>query len=90
MTNSILLENVNREDLKEIVTEAIREQLATMKPKEDRFLSRKEGRAKFGISMPTLDKALKNGTLTGYRINGRILLKESELNLAEIPLYKRR
>jgi len=30
--------------------------------------------------MPTLDKALKDGTLIGHRIRGRILLKETELS----------
>lgn len=88
--NSILLENINSDGLKEIVSDAVKNALASIKPKEDRYLSRQEARTKFGVSMPTLDKALRNGTLTGYRINGRILLKESQLNLSEIPIRKHR
>jgi len=50
------------------------------RPEESRFISREEARKKLGISMPTLDKALKDGTLIGHRIRGRILLKETELS----------
>lgn len=49
-------------------------------PKESKFISRLEARKKLGISMPTLDKALKDGTLIGHRIGGRVLLKELELS----------
>lgn len=89
-TDSILLQNMTEDGLKSIMQDAFREALASVKPKEDKFVSRQEAAANFGISLPTLDKGLRNGTLTGYRIGGRILLKESELNLSEIPIRKRR
>ena len=48
--------------------------------KEVKYTSRQQARIKLGISMPTLDKAIDDGTLKGYRIGGRILLKENELS----------
>ena len=48
--------------------------------KEVKYISRQQARIKLGISMPTLDKAIDDGTLKGYRIGGRILLKENELS----------
>lgn len=80
--NSIILQNVDEERLKEIVSEAIREQLASDKPKQDKYLSRSEVRKRLGICYPTLDKALAQGVLKGYRIGGRILLKENEIELS--------
>ena len=79
--NSIILQNVSEERLKEIVSEAISQQFATDNPTPEKFLSRTEARDRLGISFPTLDKALREGVLIGYRIGGRILLKESELKL---------
>jgi excisionase family DNA binding protein len=84
MTNSILVENIgSREDLKAIIHEAIEDYFGKNKLGQDRFLSRADVRDKLGISLPTLDKALEDGSLIGYRIGGRILLKESELNLSK-------
>jgi excisionase family DNA binding protein len=83
MQNSILLENVNTDGLKEIISEAVKNALANVQP-ENKFVSRQEAANKFGVSLPTLDKNLNNGTLKGYRIGGRILLKERELNLPTI------
>ena len=88
--NSILLENVDSDGLKEMISEAVKNALAIAQPAGSKFISRQEAASKFGISLPTLDKAIRNGTLTGYRINGRILLKENELTLSVIPTRKRR
>jgi excisionase family DNA binding protein len=82
MQNSIILQNVDEARLKEIVSEAIREQLAIDSPKTDKFISRAEARKRLGICYPTLDRALSQGVLKGYRIGGRILLKESEIELS--------
>jgi excisionase family DNA binding protein len=88
--NSILLENVDSKELKEIILEAVKTALSAIQPVQNKYLSRQEAAAKFGISLPTLDKGLRNGSLAGYRINGRILLKESELELSKMVVRKRR
>ena len=79
--NSLILQNVDEVRLKEIVGEAIREQFA-IKPIEEKFLSRAEVRQKLGVCYPTLDREIKRGTIPAHRMGGRILLKESEINLS--------
>jgi excisionase family DNA binding protein len=84
MENSILIENIGtREDLKTIIKEAIGDYFGDEKPKQDKFLSRAQVKEMLGICYPTLDKALNEGELIGYRIGGRILIKESELALSK-------
>ena len=85
--NSIILENVTLDELTAKIKEAVNEAIASKK--EDKFLSRKEVREKFGVCYPTVDKGLKTGELIGYRIGGRILMKESEINLTRFVKTKR-
>ncbi|HEY5125095.1 MAG TPA: hypothetical protein VIK14_15300 [Ignavibacteria bacterium] len=83
MERSIIIENIGgRDELKKVVAEAIKEHFGTPKTNEDRYLTRQEARAKLRICLPTLDKALKEGELIGYRIGGKILLKDSEIKLS--------
>ncbi|MFA5300196.1 MAG: hypothetical protein WC389_18570 [Lutibacter sp.] len=91
MENSILIEGITAGSLREIVKAAVVEGITAMQPKkEDNFLTRMELAKKLHISTVTLDKASRNGKLKGYRINGRVLFKESEINLSEIPIRKHR
>jgi len=90
MANSIIIKNIGgRKELKSVLAEVIKEHFGTAKPKEDKFLSRKEVRERLGVCYPTVDKGLKTGELIGYRIGGRILMKESEINLTRFVKNKR-
>ena len=89
MNNSVILENITGNDLKELIKGAVREELAAIQPsKNDSYLTRQELSEKLRISLVSLDKAVRNGKLKAYRINGRVLFKESEINLSEIPVRK--
>ncbi len=89
MKNGIILENVSSESLKEIIQEAVRNELAAIPGKKETiYLTRAEVVKLLHISLPSIDKAIKMGKLKAYRINGRILFKESEINLSEIPVRK--
>jgi hypothetical protein len=91
MSNAILLENLTPDNLKEIIKVAVREELAAIpQKKEDKFLTRGEVRKIYHISLPTIDKRIRDGSLKGYRIGDRVLMKESEINLPEIPVRKYR
>lgn len=63
------------------------------KGNEVNYLTRKETADKLHISLPTLNEYTKIGKLKGYRINGRVLYKEEEINSAltavETLKYKR-
>ena len=91
MVTSIILENLNREDLKAIISEAIKESLPAA-PEPDKYLSRQQVRQRLGISLPTLDKQIATGRIRAQRIGGRILITETDLKkaLKEIPVNKYR
>jgi excisionase family DNA binding protein len=91
MENSIILQNIDGDGLKAIIKGAVREELAAIQPKKDEvFLTRAELAKKLHISLVTLDKAARDGKIKGYRINGRVLFKDSEISLDAIPIRKRR
>ena len=46
------------------------------------YLTRKEVAKKLHISLPTLNEYTKKGRLKGYRINGRVLYREDEVDAA--------
>jgi len=56
------------------------------------YATRKEVSQTFKISLPTLNRLSKDGTLTAYRIGGRVLYRKDEMNnaLTAIPNLKYR
>jgi hypothetical protein len=92
MTNSILLESISADGLKEMIQEAVRAEFLGHQPKpEDKLKTRKEAAQKLRITTVSLDKLVITGKLTGFRINGRVLFKESDLEraLVEIPIRRK-
>ena len=89
MTNSILLENIDTDGLKSLISEAVREELAAIPKKENKFLTRKDMAEKLRVSLPSIDKMIGAGKLKAYRVGGRILFKEDELTLSEVVIRKR-
>lgn len=51
------------------------------------LINRKQAAKYLGISLPTLQKWTKDGTLTGYRINSRIRYKRAEIEQSLITLF---
>ncbi len=60
----------------EIVQKAVAEALNSWE-KPEKFISRKEACRRMGITLPTLDKAIKRGDIEAVRIGGRVLIKEN-------------
>jgi excisionase family DNA binding protein len=86
MENGVLLENLSSQALKELLKEVVIEVLTSMPSKqEDRFLTRKEVCKKFHISLPTIDLRLRDGSVKGYKVGNRVLIKESEIDLEPYP-----
>lgn len=92
MQNSILLENITREELftelREIVSQVLDKRL---KPEPIQLnITKKEAAAKLRLSLPTLDRLTSNGTLRGYRVGRRVLYKADEIEnaLKEIQTLK--
>lgn len=80
MEESIIFKNVSTDKLKEIVieatTEAVRRVLDSRK--EAKYISRRTFSESRGISLPSIDKAIKRGDLKTVRIGGRVLIVDNE------------
>lgn len=72
------------EEFQEQVTIAVVRALEKYLPKKEaiEYLTRKEVAKKVRISLPTLNEYTRTGKLQGYRINGRVLYREDEVNSA--------
>ena len=75
------IKDVTKEELMISIREIIRDELLNTLPKQITYLSRAEVRERLGICYPTLDKAIREGSLKAYRLSGRVLFKEDELDL---------
>jgi len=87
MENTILLHSTPISDFKLIIGEIVREQLQNFKPeppteKPTGLLTRREVAQKFRITLVTLDKYTKAGTLQSYKIGGQIRYKAAEIEKA--------
>lgn len=74
-------------DLRELITNAVRNELAVIKPQEPQipqveFLTRKETSNLLKVSLVTLHQWTKTGLIQGYRISGRIRYKSTEIESA--------
>ena len=93
MNNSIILQNLTRQDLIDIFEGVLVEKLNDFTPppaRKTEYLTRKEVAALLRISIPTLHELIKTGKLKGYRIGGRVLFNKSEVeeSLEEIESQK--
>ena len=78
-----------RNELKQFA-ETIRENTSEKETtKQPEYLTRKETALKFHISLVTLNRLTKDGTLKSYRIGGRVLYKSNEINQALTEMHKK-
>jgi len=94
MSSNLILSSFTLDELKTVITDAIKEELIKVnevtKTKEPEFLTRNETSTILGISLPTLNEWTKSGIITGYRIGTRIRYKKEEVHnsLKEIEIIK--
>ena len=77
MQSSTLIQ-ISPEDLTKMIVEAIGTVKANPAPAET-LLSKKEVCELLGITLNTLDKFTKNGTIPAFGIGSRILFKKSDV-----------
>ena len=95
MKNSVLIENLTAEDLREIISVAIEENLRglhTAKKESPDYLTRKEVANLLHISLVTLTDYTKRGLIKGKRIGTRVLYDRGQIeeSLREIQTLKYR
>jgi len=86
MPSSILLQQLDRNDLQQIVREAVAEAVAplvastsTAPNDDDLYLTRSELASMLRISMPTLQRRIADGTLQPVTLGGRILFRKEDV-----------
>lgn len=93
MTNSIILQNLDTDSLRAIIGEVVAEKLQSFNPKQqpkENYITRRETAEKIRISLPTLNELTKSGRLNAYRIGGRVLYRESEIEKSLESIAKSR
>lgn len=84
MQNSILLEAITREEfrseLRTILSELLDQKLNPEPAKE--YFTMKEAAAKLRISLPTIKRLIKDGSVSTYKIGARVLLRSDDLDKA--------
>lgn len=75
------------ENLRELITAAVRDELAGIKTTEQsvppvEFLTRKETADRLKVSLVSLNQWTKTGLIQGYRISGRVRYKSNEVESA--------
>ena len=80
-----------RNEVKNIFAETIRENIPQRETAthEQEYLTRQETAEKFRISLVTLNRLTKDGTLKSYHIGGRILYKTAETKQALTEIHKK-
>lgn len=79
----IILE-ITVEEFKAIISSEIQKAIENYTPvaSDTIYKTRRETAIKLHISLPTLNEYTKSGKLKAYRINGRVLYKDEELDAA--------
>lgn len=72
------LENIIENKISKAIEKLKLKQVETS-PKSDKLLTRNETASLFGISLVTLNKWSKLGILKSYKVGGKVLYKQSEL-----------
>ncbi len=84
MQNSIILEQINLEQLESLISIAVNKGIALVSSQPtatdpNELLTRKEVCELLHITLPTLHSWTKENLITGYRINTRVRYKKSEV-----------
>ena len=78
--NAIQVLELSLDDLRELLTEVVKEQMQTLdKDNPEQLLTRKEVTERLKISLPTLHKYSELGILTQHKIGERVYYRWSEV-----------
>jgi excisionase family DNA binding protein len=87
MTNSLILENVSKSELKDLISRAVAEELSksrreTLPAKEFAILTRRQTCEMLGITLSTLHEWTKSGVIQGTRIGTRVRYRQADVEAA--------
>lgn len=96
MSREIYLNGLTTDQLSEIIRESVRDEINNIKPpqpkSETKYLTRKETARRLKVSLVTLTDWVNRGKIKAYKIGGRVLFSECDVeeSLAQIVPLKRR
>jgi excisionase family DNA binding protein len=80
MSKTLILEQISREELRELIAEVLQSVTKTILPKsENEYITRVETAQKLGLSLVTLNEYTKSGIIPAYRIGSRVRYKSKEV-----------
>ena len=81
---STILQNVSLDELKELIAEAVKDQVKHLKPpqKDPELITRAEVARILGISLPTLNDWTKRGVIPALKIGSRVRYKKADVYAA--------
>ena len=87
MSNSLILEQVSKSELKDLIVQAVSEQFskshqASPPAREFTILTRQETAKTLGITLSTLHEWTKSGVIQGTRIGTRVRYRQSDVETA--------
>ena len=84
MEQSSILIQISPESLQNMIGKAVSEALEVVRPREKKYLSRKQVAEKFSVSLPTVHLWVNEGKLKAYKIGGRTLFEAEQVEQAAV------
>ena len=84
METSNILIQISPESLQNMIGKAVLEALEVVKPREKKYLTRKQVAEKFAVTLPTVHSWVNEGRLKAHKMGGRTLFESEEVELAAI------
>lgn len=74
------------QELRQMIRSEVTSEISALSQKIDEslnqaYITRHEAAKRLGISLPTLDSRVKDGTIKGYRVGNRTRFRLAEINL---------
>jgi excisionase family DNA binding protein len=84
MEQSNILIQISPESLQNMIGKAVLEALEVVKPREKKYLTRKQVAEKFAVTLPTVHSWINSGRLKAHKMGGRTLFEAGQVEQAAV------
>jgi len=84
MEQSTILVQLSPESLNNMIIKAVSEALGVVKPREKKYLTRKQVAEKFSVTLPTVHSWVNSGRLKAHKMGGRTLFEAEQVEQAAV------
>ena len=83
MQKGIFIQSIEREELQDLIRQAVRSEIGTVNSEEpDALLSRSEAAELLAVSFPTLRRYVVSGKLRQQKIGGKVYFSTADISAA--------